>query len=249
MTLEKSNNTLLRRLLLAVPDAVASLERVPLTPGAWPLQGTNSNAHVYFPEEGLVSLWRPGPQETATVLAMAGRHSCLLPGYWQPGPFQAHVLVPGHAQRFNWSLVQSDTQRYAYWMLETAKASQQLIRQVAQMTFCVQHHGVAQRMASWLLICLNQNPQPSLQIQLAELQRWLCVTPAQFQNALASLQAHEAIRLESSLSADLSNLPHGCDAMTATVLHTLEPARLEQMACSCHWQVRGGDSAHAHDGP
>lgn len=246
MTLEKSNNTLLSRLLRAVPDAAASLERVPLTPGAWPLEGTDSNAHVYFPEEGLVSLWRPGPQGAATVLAVAGRHSCLLPGYWQPGPFQAHVLVPGHAHRFNWSLVQSDSQRYADWLLETAKASQQLIRQVAQMTYCVQHHGVAQRMASWLLICLNQNPQPSLQIQLAELKHWLCVSPEQFQSALVTLQAHAVIRLESPSSADL--LPEH-EAMASTLLHTSAPARLEQLACSCHLQVQGGDSAQAHDGP
>ena len=245
MTLEKSNNTLLRRLLRAVPDAASSLERVPLTPGPWPLQDADSDAHVYFPEEGLVSLWRPGPRAQATVLAVAGRHSCLQPGYWRPSPFQAHVLLPGYAQRFDWSVVQNNAQRYADWMMETAKASQLLIRQVAQMTFCVQHHAVAQRMASWLLICLNQNTQHSMHIQLAELRRWLGVTPAQFQQALLTLQAHSASELETPMPAGLLE---GGEAMAPTVLRTSEPAHLAQLACSCHLQVRGLDSAHAHEG-
>jgi hypothetical protein len=244
VTFDNYNNTLLRRLLQVAPEAAASLERVPLTPGTWPQQCDDSDDHVYFPEAGLVSLWRSAPPGTATVFAMVGCHSCLLPGYWRPGPFQAHVVVAGHAQRLHGSVVQSDQRRQAAWMLETAKASQQLIRQMAQMTFCVQHHGVAQRMASWLLICLNQNARQRMQIQLSELRRWLCATPEQWQEALAVLQAHSAIRLESPCAADRPD-DHGA---MATVLHTLEPERLAQLACSCHGHVRVEGSAHAHDG-
>lgn len=220
-----SPNHLLSRLLQTTPEAAAHLERVTLSPGPWPNPCTaDDEGHVYFLEAGLMGLFWSGKPFTRTGMALLGCQACWWPGDGGVSSLQAQVLQVGHAQRIRWSVLQDQPQRYAPWLMQTAAASQQLIHQMAQLTFCAENHNRLQRLASGLLIVLNQNPDSDGQMSVADLAHWLSCPVADVQAASQTLEVHGALKLT-------------VDTATGVQLHSLHPQMLASMACSCHLQV------------
>ena len=220
-----STNHLLSRLLHMTPEASEHLERVTLMPGPWPTRDeVNVGGHVYFLESGLVGLFWPAEALAGVGMALLGCHDCWCDDGWNVSPLRANVLQAGHAQRIHSSVLQAQPQRYATWLLKTAEASQQLIHQIAQMAFCAVSHNTLQRMASCLLVVMNQNLQYQGQISVAELARWLACPEGQALAAAQTLQAQGAVVLER-------------DGPEGVKLHSLQPQRLSGLACLCHLQV------------
>ena len=232
-----SSNHLLSRLLHATPDASEYLERVDMVPGPWLNQcAQDGEGHVYFPESGLIGLFGSGTPLT-TGMALLGCKAC----WWSGGirPVQMRVLQAGQAQRIPWSVLQAQPQRFAPWLLETAASSQQLVRHMAQMAFCKLNHTPLQRLASGLLVVLNQKSKGDGPMFVAELAHWLAYPQSEMQalaQALQTLQVQEALQLAG-------------DAGVGAQLHSLKPQVLVRLACSCHQQsVKGlgyGGSASA----
>lgn len=223
MIIKTSNNTLLNRLNWPSNETWGLLERVSLVPGLWPTSLPGEEGHVYFPEDGLIVLSAPGATHHRVRLAMLGRQSCWMPHYWSQSAMQAHVLVAGHAQRIPWAVLQSK----GPWLIQTAAASHQLIRQMAQITFCAQHHSATQRLASWLLIAWDQSGATGLQLPLADLMGWMRLPESDLNQAVAQLVTHNAVALEGAL---------GVQSVRA-----LSSDHLATWACSCH--LRAKDSA------
>jgi hypothetical protein len=219
-----SSNHLLSRLLHATPDAAEHLERVDMVPGPWRIARTqDGEGHVYFPESGLIGLLGSGTPLT-TGMALLGCQAC----WWSGGmsPVQMMVLQAGHAQRIRWSVLQAQPQRFAPWLLQIAAASQQLVQHMAQMAFCKVNHSPLQRLASDLLVVLNQKTKGDGPISVAELAHWLAYPQSEVQalaQALQTLQAQEALQLAG-------------DAGVVVQLHSLKPQVLAKLACSCHLQ-------------
>jgi hypothetical protein len=219
-----SRNTLLQRLLQAAPPWAARLEQVHWTPGPWLAE----RDHVYFPEEGLMAL---SSTTTPAMPPVLGRHACWLNAQEDASAcgLQAHVLEAGYGQRIRWSdLVQAPEHARA-WLLQTTAASQQLLQQMAQMAYCAQHHSATQRLASWLLICLDQAGTSTLQIRAAAVLQGLGASAADAAATAAALQAHGALALGHD-GADLA-------ADGPLVMKQLQAHKLSALACTCHLQV------------
>lgn len=235
MNTEPFRNTLLQRLQGASPVWRDQLERVHLAPGPWWAEPD----HVYFLQEGLIGL-----SSTAALAmpAVLGRHACWLnpqevaPGAHlqaslqtpsqahQPVRLQAHVLVAGAAHRIRWSALENAPAQAHAWLLQTALASQQLLQQMAQMAYCAQHHAPAQRLASWLLICLHQADAPALQIPAASVLQALVTRADEGLASVHDLQAQGALVLSEAEGAP-------------SVLQQFQADKLAALACNCYRRV------------
>lgn len=181
MVTEKIENS-----LLALMQRDGALEGrvaptlVHLSPGPMHSAGEEAGAWAYFPIDALIGLT---PAHSAgAVVAVVGCHGCVMSSV-AGQPMQAHVVSPGRAYRLHWSQVRQDPQRFAPWLWHAAAATQSLIGQMAQWSFCAQHHSPTQRLASWLLHGMAQTPHAELQLSWTGLpqgmQQWLqCVAPA-----------------------------------------------------------------------
>lgn len=129
---------------------------------------------MYFPVDALIGL-APADSSQAAV-ALVGRQGCVM----SPGgelPMHAHVVSPGQAYRLDWGPVRQDPNRFAPWLWHASAATQSLIGQMAQWSFCAKHHSPDQRLASWLLHGLAQTPHAELTLSLMglplDMQQWL----------------------------------------------------------------------------
>lgn len=223
--MQPSPNPLLSRLLRMTPEAKEHLERVVLSPGPWTNpDGADEAGHLYFPEAGLMAVLGPGLPGSHMGLALLGCHACWRCGDGHMSPLSLHVVRAGHAQRIGWAVLQAQPQRYAPWLLQSAAASQQLIHQMAHMTFCAQNHPTLQRLASGLMVVLNQNPNSGAALTLTLLAHWLACQEEALHDAAQTLQAHGALQLAK-------------DEAGGTVLHSLQPQALARLACACHLSV------------
>lgn len=229
MTIEKTKNTLLQKLLQDVPDIATNFERVHLMTGPWPTNLRQQNDWAYFPDDSLIGLSADTQPRGHGGMVIAGRH-----GFWLSGPMtgltlRARVLHEGHIYRLNWRMVQDDPHRFAPCLISAALATQRLIRQMAQMAFCVQHHTPVQRMASCLLVCLQQSSDASLSVRQDDVLDMLRVPADVLQEALSVLQTHSGIRCDPGVPTTKP----GPVAVPAR-LWTQDPQHLALLACDCH---------------
>lgn len=223
-----TSNHLLSQLLQTTPEAAEHLERVPLSPRLWPVQGQAlDEGHVYFPEAGLLGLLWPGPALPGVGMVFLGCHAGWWPEIGHLGPVQTHVLQAGHAQRIRWSVLQAQPQRYAPWLLQAAAASQQLVHQMASKVHCVQNHTLVQRLASGLLAVRQHNPHSDAQLLVADLAHWLSCPVGELQKAARAMKAHGAVLLAE-------------DAGALTLLHSPQHQSLTSLACACHEHLAQG---------
>ena len=219
---DKPQPTLLAQLQQAPLDAWMRFERLSVLPGPWSIEATDEDDWVYFPEDALIGLASPAAQSAAARMAVVGCQSCWMPSYWKSMPLQAHVLVGGTVQRTPWSAMQNEPHRHAPWLWHAAVASQRLIRQMAQMAFCAQHHTLVQSLATWFLVCLHQAARPELDLRWPDLMRWRDVPQAQLLQALSTLEARGALQWSGSDQG---------------VVRIQAVPELSLMACSCHVPV------------
>lgn len=227
MTIEKTNNTLLQKMLLDVPGTGADFERIHVPTGSWPADLPSHSGWAYFPDDSLVGLSPDRPAEGNAIMAVVGHHGFWFPDMLTGAQLQAQVLRGGHMHRLDWSVVQRDPQRYAPWLVASAEASQRLIRQMTQMAFCASHHTATERRASWLLVCLHQAIQTSLPIRLLDTAGTHRQPDDELEWALGLLEDHLGIRHG-------ADLPIGRDKATQL---TLDKAQLRELACACHRRI------------
>ena len=231
VTVLQTNNTLLQQMLRDVPHAAAHTERISLSPGTWPAESGQGEAFAYFPDRSLISLSHESAETNDVSIAVVGCQGFWFPGMLQGQGLQAQVLHGGDVYRLDWRMVQADLHRYASWLVPTAGAAHRLMQQMAQMAFCAHHHSMTQRIASWLLVCLNQSKQSTLRIRLADMPASLRAPQALFEASLLVLEDHLGIHR-------VHGLPplKGEDLMPAQ-LWTLDPHQLSGLACSCHRRI------------
>jgi hypothetical protein len=219
--MEKIENALLATMLGegALGDGV-QLTRVNLPSGH--LQQDHGE-WAYFPVDALIS-WVP-TQSTQSAVALVGHRGCVVMPSGPSAPVQVHVVSPGHAYRLDWAVVRQDPSRFAPWLWHTTAAAQSLIGQMAQWSFCAQHHSPSQRLASWLLHGLAQTPKPELLLSLKSL-------PRAMQDWLSSSGAVDA----QAIKGHGYIVKDGC-------LRTTNPVQLLDQACSCHASMPHPNSA------
>ena len=227
MTPTLSLNPLVQSLLLAVPDLLPNLEPVRLERGPWSEQSLGGGHFLYFPEDALLGVsaqHKPNGVPLGVRLSWLGCRSVWSPEQAQASGLQAEVLVAGGAFRLPEAALHTANPPLAPWRLQLAASSQQLITQMAQVSFCARHHTAEQSLASWLLMAWYNSPGHALQMPVASLQAGFGFAPDAWQRAWQTLHSQGAVAL-----ADQGTLAE-------ITPHLLAP--LTGVACACYQKLQ-----------
>jgi hypothetical protein len=211
--------------LILAEDALwpaLKLPRVKLQLGPMPSDPEGLATWCFFPVDALITLSSVNPQQS--VPTFVGQHGCVLPPQVQVSAMQTRVMVSGQAYRMNWNELRADSKRHAMWLRYTLAATQGLIGQMAQWAFCVQHHTLEQRLASWLLHCIAQSSNAELNVEISNL-------PLAIRQLLVPLQPGMSQPGIFRHAHDWGvEIQEGC-------LRTTAPNLLRARACSCHQEM------------
>lgn len=194
--------------------------------GAWPEQPEGGHNFFYFPEDallGLSALTKPHAVLQAAPMAWLGRHGCWSPQQALATGLQAQVLVAGWAIRLPEAALPVNDPLLGAWCLQVASSSQQLVGQMAQLSYCFRHHAAEQSLASWLLMARHHSPCDVLQVPVASLQKGIGWPSDLWQSAWQTLHGQRAVSLNE----------HGD-------LAEIQPdllASLTGLACACHQKI------------
>ena len=202
---------------------MSSLERVQLALGPWSEQPEGGCNFLYFPEDALLgvsALVQPHRMAQGVRLSWLGCR-----GVWSAqqalgNGLQAQVMTAGAAFRVPEAVLHSLDKSLATWWLQVAASAQQLVTQMAQMSFCARHHTAEQGLASWLLMAWHNSPGHALQIPVASLQGGFGFPSEKWQLAWQTLRSQGVVVLTEP--GDLAEIAP----------RLLEP--LSGLACACH---------------
>ena len=227
MTHPLSPNPLVQSLLRAVPELLPNLEPVRLERGPWPEKLLGGGPFLFFPEDALLGVsaqLQPNGLPHGVRLSWLGCRSVWSPEQAQASGLQAEVLVAGGAFLLPEAALHAANQALAPWRLQLAASFQQLITQMAQVSFCARHHTAAQSLASWLLMAWYNSPGHALQVPVNNLQAGFGFAPETWQRAWQTLHNQGAVAL-----ADQGTLAE----ITPPLL-----APLTGVACACHQKLK-----------
>ena len=238
MTNKKIENSLLA--LILADDVFWSelkLQRVQLQLGPIPSDSTCLASWVYFPVDALVTLSPVNSKHAEAVIV--GRHGCVLPVQVQGSSMLARVMASGQAYCVDWNAVSEDPNRLAKWLRYSMTATQGLIGQMAQWSYCMQHHTTEQRLASWLLHCIAQSSNDELNVEISSL-------PLAIRQLLVLLQpgisqpgmSQPGISQPGMSQPGMSQTSHAWGLQIQDgCLRTTAPNLLRARACSCHQEM------------
>lgn len=196
-----------------------TLERVPLSLRQVIFEPGQPIPHVYFPEDGVISilgLMDDGSGvETATVgnEGMAGVPVFL--GAMQMAA-QAFVQVAGSAWRMPSAALRDEVRRGTELAAALGRYTQALFTLVAQSSACNRKHGVEQRCARWLLMTHDRVQGDTFGLTQLFLSQMLGVRRATVSEAAGALQQAGLIEY------------------TRGRISVLDRAGLEAAACACY---------------
>jgi hypothetical protein len=222
-----SPNPLVQSLLLAVPELLPDLEPVRLERGCWIEKPSDGGHFLYFPEDALLGVsaqLKPHGLPHGVRLSWLGCQSVWSPAQALASGLQAQVLVAGGAFRLPEVALCAATKPLAPWCLQLAASSQQLMTQMAQVSFCARHHTAEQSLASWLLMAWYNSPGRVLQMPVASLQAGFGFAPETWLRAWQTLHSQGLVAL----------------ADQGTVAEITPPllAPLTGVACACHQKLQ-----------
>ena len=110
------------------------IKQVQLQPGPMVVDQRGVDSWAFFPVDALITVGAESPSLAA--MALVGRHGCVLWPQAGDSAMHVHVMAPGRAYRVDWTAVRNDPTRYAKWLWHAAAATQGLIQQMAQWSFC-----------------------------------------------------------------------------------------------------------------
>jgi CRP-like cAMP-binding protein len=216
------------RLLRALsPDDLdplrAHLETVPLAHKQTLSSPGTSIDHVYFPEEGMVSLVQPLDDGITIEVGMIGNEGLVgtpvLLGA-DSSPLEAMVQIPGSALRMSVTAFREEVGRRTGLLGVLLRYVQALHVQVSLTAACNGRHAVPERLARWLLTAHDRSPNDQLPLSHEFLSQMLGVRRAGVTVALGTLKTAGLIRNSHAR------------------VHILDRSGLEAASCDCYSTVR-----------
>jgi CRP-like cAMP-binding protein len=216
------------RLLRALsPDDLdplrAHLETVPLAQKQTLSSPGTSIDHVYFPEEGMVSLVQPLDDGITIEVGMIGNEGLVgtpvLLGA-DSSPLEAMVQIPGSALRMSVTAFREEVRRRTGLLGVLLRYVQALHVQVSLTAACNGRHAVPERLARWLLTAHDRSPNDQLPLSHEFLSQMLGVRRAGVTVALGTLKTAGLIRNSHAR------------------VHVLDRSGLEAASCDCYSTVR-----------
>ena len=199
------------------------LELVPL-PHKQTLSGSNAPIdHVYFVQEGMVSLVQPLENGAMIEVGMIGNEGFLgvpvLLGA-ESSPLEAMVQIPGSALRMQASAFREEAGRSSALMGMLLRYVQALHTQVSLSAACNGRHTLPERLARWLLTARDRAKSDQMPLSHEFLSMMLGVRRAGVTVAVGTLKA-----------AGLIRNTHGQVTIT-------DRQGLEAACCECYRTVR-----------
>jgi CRP-like cAMP-binding protein len=179
--------------------------------------------HVYFPQEGMVSLVQPLDDGAMIEVGMIGKEGLvgvpILLGA-DASPLEAMVQIPGCALRMEASAFREQADRRTALLGLLLRYVQALHIQVALSAACNGRHTLPERLARWLLMARDRATSDVLPLRHEFLSMMLGVRRAGVTTAVGTLKA-----------AGLIHNTHGQITIT-------DRQGLEAAACECYRTVR-----------
>ena len=152
------------RLLAALPpDArdrlVPHLNIVELSLGTVVYESGDTEHHVYFPTDSIVSLLYVMSNGASAEISVVGNEGIVGIAVFMGGestPSRAIVQSAGRAYRLPGQRIKEEFSRHGEFLNLMLRYTQALITQMAQTAVCNRHHTIDQQLCRWLLLSLDR---------------------------------------------------------------------------------------------
>ncbi len=189
-------------LLAALPSEeyrrlLPHLESVPLPFMGVLYEGGEPIRHVYFPDDGLISLLVVMDDETVREIGVIGNEGMLgtaLALGMKTTTTRALVQLPGGAMRMKAVALRDELGRGGVFPDVLRRYIHALFTQVSQSAACVSSHDVNQRLSRWLLMTHDHAPGDEFEMKHEFLATMLGVTRSVVTRAAGRLQQEKMIR-------------------------------------------------------
>lgn len=211
-------------LLALLPDADwlrwrSEVQPVALARGQVLQEAGVESSHVYFPANAVVSmmyLMENGGSAEVAVVGMEGMVGTAVVLGGRPMPGQAVVHSAGELWRVRAAFVKEELQRSGAVLNMLLRYAQSFTSQVAQTAVCNRYHSIDQQLCKRLLLGLDRQNGPNLEMT---------------QELLSNLLG---VRREGITAAALKLQMAGIIRYSRGHIEVLQRARLEQRACECY---------------
>ena len=186
-------------------------------------EGGEKIEHVYFPNDGLISLIVVMKDATLREVGLIGNDGMLgVPVVlgMKTTPTRALVQLPGTALRMKAGALRDELGRGGALPNVLRRYAHALFTQVSQSAACVSSHAVDERLSRWLLMTHDHAPGDDFEMKHEFLATMLGVTRSVVTRAAGHLQKGELIRY------------------TRGRVTVLDRGGLEAAACECYGVVK-----------
>ena len=227
----KSRPPIRNRLLAALPSEeygrlLPHLESVPLPFMGVLYEGGEPITHVYFPDDGLVSLlivMDDGAVREIGVIGNEGMLGIAVALGLKTATTRALVQLPGSAMRMKAGALGDELGRGGALPNVLRCYVHALFTQVSQSAACVSSHAVDKRLARWLLMTHDHAPGDDFEMKHEFMATMLGVTRSVVTRAAGRLQGEKMI------------------SYTRGRVTVLDRGRVEAAACECYGAVKAAD--------
>ena len=156
-----------------------------------------SQAYVYFPTSGIVSLLSITHSGASAELAIVGAEGLVGIALFMGGettPNRAIVQSDCEAYRLNAATLKEEFARGGAVQLQLLRYTQALITQISQTAVCNRHHSVEQQLCRWLLLSLDRLPANELKMTQELIANMLGVRRQGVTAAASALERNGLIR-------------------------------------------------------
>ena len=179
--------------------------------------------HVYFPDDGLISLLVVMGDETSREIGVIGNEGMLGTAVAlgaKTTTTRALIQLPGSAMRMKAGALRDELGRGGALPDVLLAYAHALFTQVSQSAACVSSHAVDKRLSRWMLMTHDHAPGDEFEMKHEFMAMMLGVTRSVVTRAAGRLQKEELIRY------------------TRGRVTVLDRKRLEATACECYGAVK-----------
>jgi len=179
--------------------------------------------HVYFPNEGIISLLVVMKDQTPREIGIIGSDGMLgiaVAMGMNTSPSRALIQMPGSAMRMKAEALRDELKRGGAILNVLQRYSHALFTQVSQSAACVSTHAVDKRLSRWLVMTHDHAPGDQFEMKHEFMAMMLGVTRSVVTRAAGRLQNEKMIRY------------------TRGKMTILDRSRLEATACECYGTVK-----------
>ncbi|MGQ0622726.1 MAG: Crp/Fnr family transcriptional regulator [Panacagrimonas sp.] len=216
------------RLLAALPAEIQDrmrphLEKIVLPLGMVLYESGDTQHHVYFPTDSIVSLLYVMENGASGEISVVGNEGLVGISLFMGGDStssRAVVQSAGSAYRMSAQWLKNEFNRHGALLTLMLRYTQSLIAQVGQTVVCNRHHLIDQQLCRWLLLSLDRLPGNRLTMTQELIANMLGVRREGVTEAAGKLQ-------------DLGVIKYVRGQITV-----LDRPKLERLSCECYSVVK-----------